>query len=373
MKYYFFLNRTGRLNVTTEDNMDIKKNALLLGGTGAMGRYLQDELVAMGFNVVVTTRSTKKSENSNIHYLTGNAKDLVFLKEILSKNWDVIFDFMVYETSDFIERVLILLESCKQYFFISSYRVFNDSEVPINESSLRLLDSVKDDIYLSTDEYGLAKARQENILGEMPQKNWTIIRPSITYSVNRLQFGVLEWDTIVYRSINNSPIVFPSEMLNKYTTMTWAGDVAYLMAQLIGIESAMGEAFNVVTDEHITWSNVYKVYKDELNSKLVTIPVSEYLKRISSNQYQVKYDRMFNRKMDNSKILSVTDNLDYSFMPLEKGLRKEINNSITDVKNLNLDFRLNAQMDKIAKILPNLSKIDFVQKLKYIKWFVLNK
>ncbi|HGF7618070.1 TPA: hypothetical protein QFP69_002571, partial [Enterococcus faecium] len=145
-------------------------------------------------------------------------------------------------------------------------------------------------IYLSTDEYGLAKARQENILGEMPQKNWTIIRPSITYSVNRLQFGVLEWDTIVYRSINNSPIVFPSEMLNKYTTMTWAGDVAYLMAQLIGIESAMGEAFNVVTDEHITWSNVYKVYKDELNSKLVTIPVSEYLKRISSNQYQVKYD-----------------------------------------------------------------------------------
>ncbi|HGF7617957.1 TPA: NAD-dependent epimerase/dehydratase family protein, partial [Enterococcus faecium] len=110
--------------------MDIKKNALLLGGTGAMGRYLQDELVAMGFNVVVTTRSTKKSENSNIHYLTGNAKDLVFLKEILSKNWDVIFDFMVYETSDFIERVLILLESCKQYFFISSYRVFNDSEVP---------------------------------------------------------------------------------------------------------------------------------------------------------------------------------------------------------------------------------------------------
>lgn len=353
--------------------MHIKKNVLLLGGTGAMGRYLQDELVSMGFNVSVTTRSTKKSDDINIQYLTGNAKDLVFLRKILSKKWDVIYDFMIYKTPEFKERISLLLESCKQYFFISSYRVFNDSAGLIKEISPRLLDSVKDDTYLSTDEYGLTKARQENILKKLPQKNWTIIRPSITYSTNRLQFGVLEWETLIYRSNSKVPIVFPYEMLSKYTTMTWAGDVAYFMSKLIGVESAMGEDFNVVTDEYITWNEVYKIYSDEINSKLITIPVSDYIEKIPSSKYQVKYDRMFNRKMDNTKILRVTESFDYLFMPIDKGLRNEIHNSIIDVNNLNLNFGLNAKMDRIANTFPKLGKLNFVQKMKYMKCFLHNK
>lgn len=50
----------------------------------------------------------------------------------------------------------------------------------------------RDEDYIKTDEYALQKARQENILLGSKYKNWTIIRPYITYNKERLQLGVLE-------------------------------------------------------------------------------------------------------------------------------------------------------------------------------------
>ena len=59
----------------------------------------------------------------------------------------------------------------------------------ITEESERLLDTSIDQDFLSTDEYSLTKARQEDILQSSKQKNWTIIRPYITYGTSRLQLG----------------------------------------------------------------------------------------------------------------------------------------------------------------------------------------
>lgn len=62
----------------------------------------------------------------------------------------------------------------------------------INEETPRLLDMIKDEEYLNTDEYALSKARQENILHEAGCNNWTIIRPYITFSETRLHLGYLK-------------------------------------------------------------------------------------------------------------------------------------------------------------------------------------
>ncbi len=139
-----------------------------------MGRYVTELLVENGHRVSVTTRNSEHSEKNNIQYLVGDAHDLEFLKPILDKGWDAIVDFMVYNTETFRDRVEILLKSTTQYVFISSARVYADSEI-ITENSPRLLDVCKDEEYLSTDEYALTKARQENVLFGSKNNNWTII------------------------------------------------------------------------------------------------------------------------------------------------------------------------------------------------------
>lgn len=164
---------------------------LLLGGTGAMGSHLSEIINNdKGNDIVITSRKTRVSKG-NISYVVGNAHDKSFLDSLLNKKWDVIVDFMVYNTDEFKLRVKDMLDSCNQYVFLSSSRVYANSNSAITEDSSRLLDVTNDSEYLATDEYALTKARQENVLKESGRTNWTIIRPYITFAENRLQLGVL--------------------------------------------------------------------------------------------------------------------------------------------------------------------------------------
>ena len=78
------------------------KNILVLGGTGAMGTPLVQQL-AQENNVYVTSRRKRQlSNSSNITYIQGNAKDVKFLADVLSqRRWDSVVDFMVWGKLEF--------------------------------------------------------------------------------------------------------------------------------------------------------------------------------------------------------------------------------------------------------------------------------
>lgn len=163
---------------------------LVLGGTGAMGKPLVKALSKENM-VYVTSRSSHKSIG-NIKYLQGNARNKDFLNEALSIHyWDAIVDFMVYPEDEFKENLSNFLDNTKQYIYISSARVYAESSNLITEDTPRLLDVSKDKEFLKTNEYALAKAREEDLLRKSGRTNYTIVRPSITYNTDRLQLGVL--------------------------------------------------------------------------------------------------------------------------------------------------------------------------------------
>lgn len=99
---------------------------------------------------------------------------------------------MVYSTEELKAKLPMLLNNTKQYFFFSSSRCYAKTDGRITEESPRLVDTCTDAEYLSTDEYGLAKGREENLLIQSGENNWTIIRPYITYNTYRIQLGVYE-------------------------------------------------------------------------------------------------------------------------------------------------------------------------------------
>lgn len=74
--------------------------------------------------------------------------------------------------------------------------------------------------YVQSDEYAIAKAKQEDILRNSDFKNWTIVRPYITYSDERLQLGFFEKELWLYRAIKGKTIIFPSDIYEKTTTLT---------------------------------------------------------------------------------------------------------------------------------------------------------
>lgn len=286
---------------------------LILGGTGAMGVHLVDILSQnAGNEIFVTTRKTHSAEKENVSYIMGDAKNMEFISSVLVQGgWDIIVDFMMYSTEEFKSRADLFLSSCKQYVFLSSSRVYADSKVPITENSPRLLEVCNDETYLSTDEYALSKARQENILFENKKKNWTIIRPYITYSENRLQLGVLEKECWLFTVLNCGVLVFSEDIAQHTTTLTHGYDVARGIAAVIGNDEALGEAFHITGDTSIKWQEVFDLYAKVLKENGVDFEkiLKEKTHRLESaeSRYQVIYDRYFDRVFDNSKIARFID------------------------------------------------------------------
>ena len=78
------------------------------------------------------------------------------------------------------------------------------------------MDLTKDEQYLATNEYALAKAREENVLTESGFNNFTIIRPYITYYNNRLQLGIFEKEIWLQRALDGKNSFQPKHCIEVY-------------------------------------------------------------------------------------------------------------------------------------------------------------
>lgn len=296
-------------------------DVLVLGGTGAMGFHVCRILAERGCEVTATSRRRRSSDAAGLAYVRGSAKDPAFLEELLGCRWDAVIDFMSWGTDEFKAVYERLLGSCGQYVFLSSYRVYAEAPV-ITEESPRLLDVVGDAEYLATDEYALAKARCEDLLRASGRGNWTVVRPAVTYeaAVGRLQLGVYEAPQWLWRAQNGVPVPLPEGMLTKQATLTWAGDVARMIAGLVGNPAALGEVYTVSGADHLTWGQVVEAYREVLPGLEVYPCGQDELEAVWWSAYQIRYDRMYDRVVDDSKVLAATGLREPELTPMREGL-----------------------------------------------------
>lgn len=346
------------------------KKVLLLGGTGVMGAHLAEILSNQGIYVDVTTRRNHK-DSGNIHFILGNAHDTAFVSQLLKQgNYDAVVDFMVYTTTEFKSRVEIFLKGTRQYIFISSARVYTNSELPVREEDTpRLLDSCNNLEYLATDEYALSKARQEDALRNCDKHNWTIIRPYITYSEKRLQLGVLEKETWLWRALHGRTIVFSKDIAEKVTTLTYGLNVSEAISALIGKRDVLGETFHITCNTSCRWSDILDIYLDTMEVLLGKRPkvlmIENALNLTTNGKWQVM-DRLFNRSFNNEKINKYFNTND--FLPVKDGLSKCLR---AFIKHPHFDYvlpRREAYYDRLTGEWAR--KSDFAETKSWIKYII---
>lgn len=310
-----------------------QKKVLVLGATGAMGRYLVPRLADMGYAVDAVALDDFPVTHPNIRSIAANSKNLKFRSELFRNNYDGIVDFMIYPSVELPIFLPGVVQAAGHYIYLSSYRVYDGIEVPIRETSPRLIDSSPDVLLRNSDDYCICKARGENVLRSFERKNWTIIRPAITYSLLRYQLVTLEAPCTVARAQTGRAVVLPETAKDVQATMSWAGDVARMIAGLLFNDKAFGEAFTVATAEHHTWGEIADYYKDICGLRSIWVDQSDYLQCLvpeyeqfpfSGNRWQLICDRLFDRVMDNSKILAATGMKQEELMKLYDGLKYEI-------------------------------------------------
>lgn len=342
---------------------------LVLGGTGPMGEHLSRILDMEGHEVHVTSRSNRSAQNS-VNCIHGNAKDLIFLYSLLKSRWDVIVDFMVYSNLEFEERIEKLLSASSQYFYLSSARVYDNSQEYITEKCTRLLDTCNDAHYMATDEYALTKARQEDMLESLSLRNWIIIRPYITYSEARLQLGTLEKESWLYRALKGRTIVFCEELKDKFTSMTYGLDVARSMVKIMTKKNSMGQSYHITSSCAYKWSEILELYLNIIEEetgkrpKVLFQSLSDFV-AWSPVKYPIIYDRMYDRKFDNSKIDNIFSTED--FIDPKEGLRQCLKEFLKNPHYRNISWRREATKDALCDEYTPFSEIHSVKsKLIYL-------
>jgi hypothetical protein len=342
--------------------------------------------------VYITSRKTHNNEK-NIHYYLGNARDPLFIDPILAeRNWDSIIDFMVYGTSEFKSRLEMLMNSTKQYVFLSSARVYADSDSPLDEQSPRLLEKTNDKKYLKTDEYALYKAREENLILESGYNNYTILRPYITFAENRLPLGVWEKETWLKRFLEKKDVAFPKAFLEKKTTLAYGSDVSKFISSIVCNYRTLGQIVNVVDNKSYTWKEIMNLYLEEMEKitgrrpkvilvesficsfrdillncivDCLTLGLLNHAVKVENDNYQLIYDREFNRLFDNKKLQTLIPEISFSNMKenLRNCLRIFINHPIYNNRNFLWEF----VQDKITGNKSDLSNMpSFSLKVRYI-------
>ena len=309
----------------------MSKKVLVFGATGAMGKYLIPYLAEAGYSIDAVSLDDAQYPFPNVKGIKGNAKEMTFLNELFAANkYDGVVDFMIYPTANLPYYLPFFMDNTEHYIYLSSYRVYDNKEHPVRETSPRLLDTADSIMLRNSDDYSIYKARGENIIRTFPKNKWTIIRPAITYSLMRYQLVTLEAPNTVGRAFAGKKVVVPEQARNVQATMSWAGDVAMMIRNLLFNDKALGETFSVCTSEHHTWGEIADYYKDICNLDAVWVDKEDYIRILNSDPYvcwarwQLEFDRLFDRIMDNSKVLAATGMKQENLMPLYDGLKKEI-------------------------------------------------
>ncbi|MDR0959620.1 MAG: NAD-dependent epimerase/dehydratase family protein [Propionibacteriaceae bacterium] len=232
----------------------MERTVLFIGGTGTISWSCATEAIAAGWKVSVLNRGNfaKRPLPEGAELITADLDDDAALTNAVGgREFDVVADFMSF-TTDRLERNMKLFEGkMGQYVFISSASAYAKpvARLPITEST-----PLANPFW----QYSRDKIACENLLVEAFRDRGfpaTIVRPSHTYDAGLLpNHG--EWTDIV-RMRAGKPIVVLGDGTSLWT-LTHASDFAQWYVPLLGERRAIGDVFQITSDEAIPWDAIYR-------------------------------------------------------------------------------------------------------------------
>lgn len=305
----------------------MNKKVLLIGGGGTLGTYTATELLKKGYYVDTICLENKVSETAQQKFYKGEAT-LNFLEKFLrGKIYDGIVNFIHYPDADVYPPVhRLLIGHTGHLIVLSSYRVYADEQHPVTETAPMLLDVSKDNVFLETEKYAVSKAKLEKyLISACKGESWTVVRPVISFSKQRFDLVTYSGHQLIEMIESGTAIPLPEEVKNLTAGLDWAGNSGKLIAGLLFKEECFGEAYTVSSAPNLTWGAVAELYAELLGAKFKWVSAENYLQLTQNfNYYAFLYDRMYDRNIDNRKILKATGLSKNDFLSVKDGLRAEI-------------------------------------------------
>lgn len=227
--------------------------ALFIGGTGTISTEITKLALLRGWTLTLLNRGGRRNEElpPGVEVLTCDITDEAQVAQLLSdRSFDVVADFIVFTQEQLARDLRLFSGKTRQYFFISSASAY---QKPVE--NYRITESTP--LHNPYWEYSRQKIACEEMLTEAYRKDgfpMTIIRPSHTYlrSVPVALHGDGGCWQVIERIRQGKPVVIPGDGTSLWT-LTHSRDFAKAFVGLMGHPKAIGGAFQITSDEQLTW------------------------------------------------------------------------------------------------------------------------
>ena len=304
----------------------IMKRVLLIGGGGTLGTYTAEELLRLGHRVDIICLEDTVSNDERLTYYKAYATPK-YLEQLFAKtHYDGIINFIHNRNyKDYPPYHALLSQNTEHLIFLSSYRVYADLKHPITEDAPLLIDVIKDDpFFFEKEDYALSKSRSERFLANNPYpKNWTVVRPVISFSARRMDLVMLGKSDIADAKRDGRRLQLPLSAKNLTAGLDWAGNSGKLIANLLFKEETIGQAYTISTAQNLTWGEIADIYTEVLGVEFEWTP-EDYKADNYRAHFRWKYDRAYDRCIDNSKVLAATGLTSADFKTIREGIVIEL-------------------------------------------------
>lgn len=319
---------------------------LFIGGSGVISSACSRLAVERGVDLYLLNRGSTglRPVPAEATVLRADIRDPVSATAALGDlTFDAVVDWVAFTPEHVQADVDLFKGRTRQYVFISSASAYQTppERLPVTEST-----PLRNPFW----QYSRDKIACEDLLIRAYREDGfpaTIVRPSHTYDRTCVPFDG-GW-TAVARMRAGKPVVVHGDGTSLWT-LTHHVDFARGFVPLLGHPRTIGEAFQITSDDVLTWNQIAR-------SLAVAAGVEARLVHVTSDAIAAADpgwgagllgDKAHSMVFDNSKLRSVVP--DYrATVPFEQGAREIVAWHDADVARQQVDARLDAVMDALVE------------------------
>jgi nucleoside-diphosphate-sugar epimerase len=326
---------------------------LFIGGTGIISAAAAKLAVERGIDLSILNRgqTSKRALPDGATSIHADIRDAAATREALGdKEFDVVVDFVAF-TADHVRADIDLFSGrTGQYVFISSASAYQTPprKLPITEST-----PLNNEFWA----YSRAKIECEELLTAAHRESGfpaTIVRPSHTYDRTGVPFTG-GW-TVVDRMRRGKEVVVHGDGTSLWV-LTHTDDFARAFVPLLGNSRAVGDAFQITSDDVLTWDQIHHIVARAAGTtaRIVHMPSDVFAEVNPDWGPGLVGDKTHSVIFDNSKVKSLVP--DYvATIPYEQGAREIIEWHDADPARKTVDPEADAYFDRLVELRQQLAK-----------------
>lgn len=358
---FFFTKWYRAFSVTVfhrSDREEVLMKILFIGGTGTISMAITKLLSERGEDLYLLNRGNRNTG------LPANVKTIIAdinneeetAEKLKGLEFDCVGEFIGFVPEQLERDYRLFKDKTKQFIYISSASAY---EKPPKNHVITEETPLVNPYW----EYSRNKIACEEYLLERYKKDGfpvTIVRPSHTYDERSVPLGVHgnggSWQ-VVKRIKEGKPVIIHGDGTSLWT-ITHNSDFAKAYAGLIGNPAAIGEAFQITTDESISWNRIYKAIADALGVELKPYYVSsQMLADMSDYDFTGSLigDKANTVIFDNSKVKKLVPDFKAT-VSAEEGIKMTVKYVLDHPEFQNDDPEFDSWCDKVIETLENAKK-----------------